>query len=241
VSRRSEKEVSMIVAVDRMGGYANGRTIPWSFGADWKHFKKITKGNICIMGRGTYDDIAKRRKSSTPEFRVLLPGRDSYVVSRTRSEVQGAKVFESVGQIIDSLPDDKREIYILGGRQLWLQYLPHAKHIWMTIVPGMYKTNKKFPYELLTDYEIVEGHKEPTGLGEIMFVKYVRKVKYYTAQIPRNDVFQQFVQILKMSKRLIKEDRAGLVFVEAKKNELGFIRQTGGVVTMRKGLANEIE
>ena len=231
----------MVVAVDRMGGYANGREIPWSFKADWKHFKKVTNGNICIMGRGTYDDIAERRKEKHPNFKVVLPGRDSYVISETRSKVQGATVFPSVGQCIASLPIDDREIYILGGRRLWVQYLPKAKQIWMTIVPGKYKTNKKFPIELLTDYEIVEGYKEPVGDDELMFVKYVRKVDYYSAQIPRGDLAKALANQLKLSNRLIKVEPqiSKVTFIDPSEGELNFVKQHGGVITIRKGLAIE--
>ncbi len=231
----------MIVAVDHSGGYANGRDIPWSFKADWTHFKKITKGNICIMGRGTYDDIAGRRKEKSPNFEVILPGRTSYVISETRSKVQGATVFPSVGQCISSLPTDDREIFILGGRRLWVQYLPKAKQIWMTIVPGQYKTNKKFPIELLTDYEITEGYKEPVGDDELMFVKYVRKVDYYSVQFPMGQHGQQLAEQLKRSHRLIKEEPqiSKVTFIEPFQSELKFIKQVGGQLTIRKGLAIE--
>ena len=194
------------------------------------------------MGRVTYDDIAKRRKEKHPNFRVALPGRTSYVISETRSEVQGAEaVYPSVGQCIDNLPNDDREIYILGGRRLWVQYMPKAKQIWMTIVPGKYETNKKFPIELLTDYEIVEGYKEPVGDDELMFVKYVRKVDYYSTQIPRSDLLMMISDQLKRTKRLISEDRniSKITFIEPSPSELKFIKQAGGVITIRTGLATE--
>ena len=97
--------INIIVAVDSTGGYAKGREIPWSFKADWNHFKKVTNKTICVMGRGTYQDIADRRKKNTPNFRVLLPNRESYVVSRTLTnspgpkQVQGATVIHGIDNI----------------------------------------------------------------------------------------------------------------------------------------------
>jgi dihydrofolate reductase len=93
---RSQYDLSIIVAVDHAGGYANGREIPWSHEADWKHFKSVTKGNVCVMGRRTYEDITERRKKRSPNFRVLLPQRESFVISRTLEDAQGATIERSI-------------------------------------------------------------------------------------------------------------------------------------------------
>ena len=174
---KSKTQINIIVAVDSNGGYANGREIPWSFEADWKHFKSKTKNSMCVMGRGTYEDIAERRKKRSPNFRKLLPNRDSYVVSHTLTncpgpnQVQGAKVIHGL--------DDIREtgtIFLLGGFHLWMQYWNYVDRIYMTIVPGNYKTTKKFPVGWLDkEFKIVDGNKEVTEQGEILFVEYWRK------------------------------------------------------------------
>lgn len=237
MSGRSEYNLSMIVAVDHTGGYANGVTIPWSFKADWKHFKKVTDGSVCIMGRKTYDDIAKTRHEKKPNFRVLLPGRTSYVISKTITEAQGAEVFPSVSAVLNILPNDDREVYLLGGSRMWIQYLDRAKQIWMTIVPGKYKTNKKFPVEFMKDYEIVEGYKEETDQGELMFVRYVRKVVYYMAQILDPGVQKHLVEHFR--ERLIKTDGQIITFINPQKGEINYVKRLGIVVTKRQGLAIE--
>ena len=226
----------MIVAVDTLGGYAYNATIPWSFAADQKHFKKITSGNVCIMGRKTYEDIAEKRGEKSPNFRVLLPYRTSYVISKTITEAQGAEVFPSVSAVLATLPDNNQEVYLLGGSRMWIQYLDRAKQIWMTIVPGKYKTNKKFPIEFMKDYEIVEGYKEETDQGELMFVRYVRKVVYYMAEILNPEIQKHLVEHFK--ERLIKTDGQTITFVNPQKGEIDYIKRYG-TVTKRQGLAIE--
>lgn len=236
VSRRSEYDLSMIVAVDTLGGYANGKTIPWSFEADLKHFKKVTNGNICIMGRKTYDDIVEKRRKQKPNFRVLLPHRTSYVISKTITEAQGAEVFPNVSAVLEALPDNNQEIYLLGGSRLWIQYLDRAKQIWMTIVPGKYKTNKKFPIEFMKDYEIVEGYKEETDKGELMFVRYVRKVTYYMVEILNPEIQEHLVEHFK--ERLVRVNGQIITFIEPQKGEIKYVKKFG-TVTKRQGLAIE--
>jgi dihydrofolate reductase len=167
-----ELDLQIIVAVDQSGGYANGREIPWSFEADWHHFKKQTNNSVCIMGRGTYEDIAERRRKRTPNFRVLLPNRESYVVSRTLEQPQGATVLRDVYNVAHK---DNQRIFLLGGFRLWTQYWHSVNRIWMTIVPGQYETDKKFPVHWIdSHFQIIDGHKEETEQGELMFVEYKR-------------------------------------------------------------------
>ena len=175
--------INIIVAVDRTGGYAKGREIPWSFQADWNHFKKVTTNNVCVMGRGTYEDIAERRRKRTPNFRVLLPKRNSFVVSRTLTnapgpkQVQGATVIHNLEDIrADKVSNPNSDIFLLGGFHLWVQHWNRVDKIYMTIVPGKYDTTKTFPIDWIDqDFHIVDGRKEETDQGEIMFVEYWRR------------------------------------------------------------------
>lgn len=232
-------DVSMIVAVDSTGGFANGRTIPWSFEEDWSHFRQKTEGHVCIMGRGTYEDIAVRRHERTKSFSQLLPKRQSYVVSRSLTEAEGATVVGSVQQALSHLSsDDPREIYILGGRRLYVEFLDHAKQVWMTIVPGTYTTNKKFPvYELSKRYTITEGHETESG---IKFVRYVRNVDYYTFHTSNIQYLENLDSLFKQTGRFVSRTHSTVTFVNAKDEELDYLQQVGRITT-RKGLAIEDE
>lgn len=236
--KKREFDYSIIVAVDKSGGYATRAGIPWSFEADWKHFKKITKGNVCVMGRRTYQDIVNRRKKRSPNFRVLLPGRESYLISTTRDEAQGVRVYPGVSHILNELPDDNREIYLLGGFHLWLQHWNNVRQIWMTIVPGEYDTTKKFPVEWLNkDYEIVEGYKEQVDEGELMFVRYVRKVKYYTLQVQQPQIKKQLTNHFKTTGKLTGHDPYNntITIINPTDFELNQIKHIGIKITTKEG------
>ncbi len=237
--KKREYDLSVIVAVDETGGYANSHGIPWSFKADWKHFKDVTNGNICVMGRKTYQDIVNRRKKKSPNFSVLLPGRESYMISTTRDEAQGVEfATENIHEIQRKLPDDNREIYILGGSRLWTQYWHTIRQIWMTIVPGEYETTKKFPVDWLTDFEIVEGRKEDTEQGELTFVRYARKVRYYIIQILRPQHRDKLTKHFEETGRLIKNDpyNSKITVVNPSDDEISEIKRVGGLMTIEKGL-----
>ena len=52
--------INIIVAVAENGVIGAGGKIPWDFPEDRAYFKKITSGNIVIMGRNTFEDIGFR-------------------------------------------------------------------------------------------------------------------------------------------------------------------------------------
>ena len=60
-----------------MGGFGKDGKIPWSIPEDLDHFKEITTGHICVMGRRTYTDmLAMRLGAGKPaENFTLLPDR----------------------------------------------------------------------------------------------------------------------------------------------------------------------
>ena len=47
--------------------------IPWRIPEDWQRFKRLTTGQVLIMGRKTWDSIGRP-----------LPGRTTFVVTRDR-------------------------------------------------------------------------------------------------------------------------------------------------------------
>ena len=171
---RIHRPVNIIVAVDREGGFGKKGKIPWNFPKDLKHFKKITDGSACIMGRRTYEDMSrmvKNRKKGKKELVVteLLPGRESYVVSKTLKEAQGAKLVRSLTEAID---DTKRHsIFVLGGVRMFYEALPITEKLFMTIIDDRYGCDRFFPISYInTHFKIVNGTKD----GLLHFMEYKR-------------------------------------------------------------------
>lgn len=231
-----DERLSIIVAVDENAGYVNRREIPWSFISDWNHFKATTKNNICIMGRRTYEDIADRRKIKTPNFEVLLPARESYVVSRSlQGQVQGATVVRSVEEVVNRLPkDDHRELFLLGGFRLWTQYWDRVSQIWLTLIPGTYETTKRFPVEWIdSDFKIVEGRDEKEGDQTIRFIRYVREREYYTINVHPSQL-RQFEQHFRRTSRLVSTTVNTVTFIDPSEAELDWLRQVSNITSKRE-------
>jgi dihydrofolate reductase len=138
------KPLKHIVAVNYDGGIGNKGKLPWHFSEDLKHFKQITTGHICIMGRRTYADIRGHR----PEGE-LLPGRQCFVLSRSKDFTpDGAQKVGSWREAAEQIPDeDPRMIFIIGGQQLFTETFPFVDYIYCTVVKGTHEVDTYYPTE----------------------------------------------------------------------------------------------
>jgi len=100
--------VSLIVAVSSNGVIGRDGGLPWHLPADLKHFKRTTMGHHLIIGRRTWDEVAKP-----------LPGRTMVVVTRSRNFApEGAQVVRSVEEALELAASDD-EPFIGGGSQIY--------------------------------------------------------------------------------------------------------------------------
>lgn len=137
---RSMKEIEMIVACDEHGGIGNEGSLPWHIPEDLKRFREITDGAVVIMGRKTYEEIAKK----FPDRTDLLPGREVFVVSKTLKPKPGITVVERMRYAVENLGPEKR-IFVIGGERLFIEALSFTQRIFLTLVKGSYTTDRKIP------------------------------------------------------------------------------------------------
>lgn len=131
--------------------------IPWHLSDDLRFFKRVTLGHIVLMGRKTYESIGKP-----------LPGRESWVVSRT-GEFAGARMFTNP-YLVPRVSPDKREIFLIGGAQLYDALLPECSTLFLTLVKREVPGDAFFP-EFESTFSSFEIEQEGEGY-EIR--KYVR-------------------------------------------------------------------
>lgn len=180
--------LSIIVAVDSNGGFGKDGKIPWSISEDMKHFKEVTTGGICIMGRRTYEDMygmVQERKKAAEETQstvdtkktlvaALLKDRKSFVItSDTDYKPYGAQAVPTIRAAIETLDElDKREIFIIGGYRMFIEAMPYTQTVYLTIIKDKdYQCDRHFPIQLLNrQYKIVEGKET----DELYFLTYKR-------------------------------------------------------------------
>jgi dihydrofolate reductase len=122
--------IILVVARASDGTIGHEGKIPWRIPADMRHFKSVTMGKPCIMGRKTWESLPKKP----------LPGRTNIVVTRDRAfQAEQAVVVHSFADAIaEAQAESPDEIAVIGGADLYREALPHAERIYLTEVHGSF-------------------------------------------------------------------------------------------------------
>jgi len=103
--------------------------MPWHIPEDLAHFRKVTADSTVIMGRKTWESLP-------PRFRPL-PGRLNIVLTRDASwSSEGAIAADSVDAALAAATAADRPIWIMGGGEIYAQFLPLASRLEVTEVKG---------------------------------------------------------------------------------------------------------
>ena len=116
--------LSIIVAVGENNeiGYKNG--LLWHLPADLKRFRELTTGHTVVMGRKTFESLPNGP----------LPNRKNVVISRNQQFTHpDCLVFSSLDEALVKLSGEK-EVYVIGGNQIYCQVLPCATRLYLTRV-----------------------------------------------------------------------------------------------------------
>ena len=116
--------ISLVLAMADNGVIGRNEGLPWRIPEDMRHFKALTIGKPCIMGRRTWDTLPKKP----------LPDRMNIVITRDRGfRADGATVVHSFDAALahtGAVP----EICIIGGAEIYRTALPYAGLIHLTEV-----------------------------------------------------------------------------------------------------------
>jgi dihydrofolate reductase len=136
---------------------ANGR-IPWRIPEDMQHFKRLTLGKPCIMGRKTWESLPKKP----------LVDRTNIVVTRDRAfAADGALVAHTFDEAVKiAEKENPSEIMIIGGADIYAAALPRADIIYVTEVHRAFEGDTALKGFDKSRWREVsrEEHKTPHGL-----------------------------------------------------------------------------
>ncbi len=129
-------EIIIIAAMAENRVIGKNNALPWSLKADMAHFKELTTGWPCIMGRKTWESLPKRP----------LPGRPNIIISRSlpADAAPQAAVFSSLQEAVQHCADYQK-IFICGGASIYREALTLAHKIELTVIHQQYEGDAFFP------------------------------------------------------------------------------------------------
>jgi dihydrofolate reductase len=137
-----------IVAIAKNYAIGKGGRLPWHYPADLKFFKETTTGNAVVMGANTWRSIGRP-----------LPNRLNVVLSGSNSVTPPSEVMRlsSKDEVLDLARYLNRDLYIMGGAQVYAEFADVIQKWFVTIVPIEIEEADVFlPREFLDRFEMVE-------------------------------------------------------------------------------------
>lgn len=141
LSADADMKLALIWAMSRNRVIGRNNALPWHLSEDLKYFKRITMGKPIIMGRKTWESIARP-----------LPGRTNIVITRRADYAvpEGVKVFSSLDAALElaekiCLINALDETIVIGGAEIYALALPKADRLYLTQVHADVQGDAYFP------------------------------------------------------------------------------------------------
>lgn len=133
----AKPKISVIAAIskEKRALGLNGKLL-WKIEGDLPRFKALTTDHPIIMGRKTYESIGRP-----------LPNRTNIIITRNlefRSE--GIILVPSIEEAIRVAKEkNDREIFLIGGGEIYKQALPFTDRLYLTVVDDEPEADTFFP------------------------------------------------------------------------------------------------
>jgi dihydrofolate reductase len=140
--------ISFIVAVSENNVIGKNNQLPWQIPRDMKYFKNVTWAMPVVMGRKTFEALGKP-----------LNGRTNIVVTRNKDwKKNGVQTVQSIDQaIVLAAKTDAKEIFIIGGAEIFQAAMPSADRIYLTLVHENFEGDAFFPEIKQEDWKLASN------------------------------------------------------------------------------------
>jgi len=144
--------ISLVVAASTNNVIGANGALPWRLPEDLRHFKRITMGKPVIMGRSTFETIGRP-----------LAGRHNIVLTRQAGyTAEGCDVVDGVAGAL-AAAGDADEVMVIGGGEIYRQFLPLAERIYLTRVQAEIAGDTLFPELDMDQWNIEHVEEYPAG------------------------------------------------------------------------------
>lgn len=164
--------IKAILACDQEWGIGKDGDMPWPHNsADLQWFKKMTHGQIVVMGRKTWESLPRKP----------LPNRINLVISsnwmdqfnpKPHGVYGGDDVCKIVTDVIQARYIGVEDICIIGGAQLVESCLPIIDELWLSRIEGVYDCDTVLPSDKILEQFVLDSVCPET---DIYVEKWIRK------------------------------------------------------------------
>ena len=148
--------INALFAADQFGGMGLNGSLPWPHNSsDLKQFKRLTNGQVVVMGRRSWDD---------PKLPKPLAGRTVYVAT-TRPVQHATPIAGDIRTAVQAVQAQhpNQTVWVVGGAEILEQCQDLYDRIYLTHIKGVYKIDTKINLKsMLSGYRMVSASAAPS-------------------------------------------------------------------------------
>ena len=152
----------LIVAMDDSGGIGKNGQIPWRCSSDLRHFSQLTRGNIVVMGRKTWESIGSKplpcrincvlssQDMETPK--ITHPRYNSDCIKpKVATQVVFSKNIDALIEWLKQHNNNTKMVWIIGGTEIYRQFMERnlISELHISRFPGTFECDTFFPCALM--------------------------------------------------------------------------------------------
>lgn len=160
------KDITLIAAIGKNLELGKNNELIWHLPEDLKFFKEQTLNKPIIMGKNTLKSLPK-----------MLPNRLHLVLTHQNlEENEQLKVFHTKEELLEYIKTLDSEVMVIGGGQIYKQFLPHATKLILTEIEAEDKSEEiiyfpKFNKEEWDRKELCHHEHEPIKYTHVQYTK----------------------------------------------------------------------
>lgn len=171
-----------ILAIDSNCGLSKNGSIAWKSKKDMLFFKTKTSHHVVIMGKNTYFSLPTQMRPLPNRLNIVLtstPAKYSDEMMNNVLFINNDKIHCSIihnrAEYRNQYPflDPDFKIFIIGGKNVYEQFFPLCRCVWMT------KLKTDYSCDLFLDYDFSKQFNEPPDIvdetEELVIYKYNNK------------------------------------------------------------------
>ena len=147
--------ISLLVAASNNNVIGKNNQLLWTLPNDMKYFKNVTWAMPVIMGRKTFESL--HSKALHGRINIILTSKQQ--LSNAHGIYQLASTIEEANKKAGDT--DCNEVFVIGGGEIFDQYIPIADKIYVTRVNANLEGDAHFPEIDPTEWTLYSSNPFP--------------------------------------------------------------------------------
>jgi dihydrofolate reductase len=139
------KLLHLVVACAENRVIGRERKLPWRIPEDAEHFRQLTAGNICVLGRICFDTWPEATREGRQP--IVLTSRPLPSVAPQSADAHAPRPARSLDEALNAAEHLPGNIFVCGGQRIFEETLalPRPMHLHLTLVHAEPPGDRFFP------------------------------------------------------------------------------------------------